>query len=318
MRIGAHESIAGGLHLAFARAEADRAESLQIFTKSGRQWAGKPISDDDAALFRAEARRTGLPVIAHASYLLNLAAPEGEVRVKSVAAFREELERCERLGIPWLVLHPGAHADEAEGIAQAVKAVRQALDETRGLRAGVCLEITAGQGTCIGHRFEHLARLLEGIDAPERTGVCLDTCHLYAAGYDIGTDEGYEETVAAFDRTVGIARVRAMHLNDAKKGLGCRVDRHDHIGDGTLGEATFARLLSDPRWPDVPAVLETPEGRWAQEIALLKALRSAAPQTGARPRKPPRPAARTSKPPTSPKPAKPKTTHKSSRHARSD
>lgn len=275
MRIGAHESIAGGLHLAFARAEADGAESLQIFTKSGRQWAAKPISDEDAARFRAEQARTGLPVIAHASYLLNLGAAAGEVRTKSLAAFREELERCEQLNIPWLVIHPGAHEDEDEGIRLIVEGVRDALAETRGMKAGVCLEITAGQGSSLGHRFEQLARMLEGIDAPERTGVCLDTCHLFAAGYDLATPEGFEATMEAFQRTVGFHRVRALHLNDAKKGLGCRVDRHDHIGAGTLGEAAFERVLNDPRLPDVPAVLETPEGHWREEIALLKALRSA-------------------------------------------
>ena len=274
MRIGAHESIAGGLHLAFARAEEHGGESLQIFTKSGRQWAAKPIAADDARLFRAEAERTGFPVIAHASYLLNLAAPAGDVRTKSLNAFRDELERCELLGIPWLVIHPGAHPDEDEGIQGVIEGVRQALAETKGQRAGVCFEITAGQGSCLGHRFEHLARMLEGVATPERTGVCLDTCHLYAAGYDIATDEGYQDAVTMFSKVVGMDQLRALHLNDAKKGLGCRVDRHDHIGAGTLGESVFARLLTDRRWPDVPAVLETPPGHWDEEIALLKGLRS--------------------------------------------
>jgi deoxyribonuclease-4 len=284
MRIGAHESIAGGLWKAFARAEADGAESLQIFTKSGRQWAAKPLSDEDVRAFRQEAVRTGLPVIAHASYLLNLGAPEGEVRTKSLATLREEVERCDALGIPWLVLHPGANEDVDAGVDLVVAGLRQVLEETRGLQAGICLEITAGQGSSLGHRFEELARMLDGIDAPERTGACLDSCHLYAAGYDLATDEGYAATMAAFERTVGFHRLRALHLNDAKKGLGCRVDRHDHIGDGTLGVATFVRLVGDPRFAGLPAVLETPEGRWAEEIKLLKNLREGAATPPQRPR----------------------------------
>jgi deoxyribonuclease-4 len=277
MRIGAHESIAGGLWKAFARAEADGAESLQIFTKSGRQWAAKPLADDDVRAFRQEAARTGLPVIAHASYLLNLGAPEGEVRSKSLVALREELERCDALGIPWLVLHPGANEDVDAGIDLVVAGLRQVLEETRGLTSGLCLEVTAGQGSSLGHRFEQLARMLDGIDDPDRTGACLDSCHLCAAGYDLSSDEGYAATMAAFAQTVGFRRLRALHLNDAKKGLGSRVDRHDHIGDGTLGVATFARLVNDPRLAGLPAVLETPEGRWAEEIALLKRLRAAPP-----------------------------------------
>lgn len=273
MRIGAHESIAGGLHQAFERAEADGAEALQVFTKSGRQWVAKPISDEDARRFREGQARTGLPVVAHASYLLNLGAPAGEIRTKSLSGLRDELERCEQLAIPWLIVHPGAHEDEEAGLALVIEAVRRTLAETPGLRAGVCLEVTAGQGHSLGHRFEQLARMLDGIDVPERTGTCLDTCHLYAAGYDLGTDDGYETTMSAFDRLVGRSRVRALHLNDAKKGLGCRVDRHEHIGDGTLGMAGLARVVRDRRFSDVPGVLETPEGRYREEIALLKAVR---------------------------------------------
>jgi len=277
MRIGAHESIAGGLHKAFERAVDDGAESLQLFTKSGRQWAAKPITDDDAAAFRAAARATGLPVIAHASYLLNPGAPDDDIRARSIDALRDEVERCDRLAIPWLVLHPGSNPDEGEGLTRIIDGIRQCLDETSGAATGICLEITAGQGNCLGHRFEHLAQLLDGIDRPERTGVCLDSCHLYAAGHDLATPEGYEATMEAFGRTVGWERLRAWHLNDSKKGLGCRVDRHDHIGDGTLGLAVFERLVQDPRFAGLPAVLETPEGRWKEEIALLKSLRDAAP-----------------------------------------
>jgi deoxyribonuclease-4 len=273
MRIGAHESIAGGLWKAFGRAEADGAESLQIFTKSGRQWAAKPLTDEDIRLFRQEAARTGLPVIAHASYLLNLGAPEGEIRSKSLAALREEVERCAALGIPWLVLHPGANEDLDAGVALVIDGIRQVLDETRGSSAGICLEVTAGQGSSLGHKLEELGRMLDGIGDADRTGACLDSCHLFAAGYDLATEEGYTATMDTFEKTVGVPRLRALHLNDAKKGLGCRVDRHDHIGEGTLGLGTFARLASDPRFAGLPAVLETPEGKWPEEIALLKRLR---------------------------------------------
>ena len=274
MRIGAHESVAGGLHLAFERGLADGAEAIQIFTKSSRQWAAKTLSDADVQAFRAAHAASGLSVIVHDSYLINLGADPGETRDKSLSAFRDELERCERLGVSWLVAHPGAHSDEAIGLRQIAHGIRQCFDETRGSTAGVLLEITAGQGTALGFRFDHLQRLLEMVDAPERMGVCLDTCHLYAAGYDIATQEGYERTIEELEATVGARRVKAMHLNDAKKGLSSRVDRHEHIGQGTLGVATFERFVRDPRFEGVSAVLETPEGRWKEEIALLKSLRS--------------------------------------------
>jgi deoxyribonuclease-4 len=275
MRIGAHESIAGGLHLALERAQADGAEAVQIFTKSGRQWASKPIADADAQTFRAAQAACGLPVIVHDSYLINLGADAGELRTKSLAAFRDELERCEKLGVRWLVAHPGAHADAATGLKNIADGVRQSLDETPGFGAGVLLEITAGQGVSLGFRFEHLRELLASIDRPERTSVCLDTCHLFAAGYDLATEAGYAETMEALGKHVGFDRVRAFHLNDAVKGLGSRVDRHAHIGEGTLGEQAFARLMQDPRFGDIPAVVETPEGHWREEIALLRSLRDA-------------------------------------------
>lgn len=280
MRIGAHESIAGGLHHAFERAAADGAEALQIFTRSSRQWAAKALSDSDVAVFRAAHAASGLPVIVHDSYLINLGSEPGEIREKSLAAFHDELARCEQLGLPWLVAHPGAHADEARGLALIAEGISEALRATR--TAGVLLEITAGQGSSLGYRFEHLATLL-GKLGTERVGVCLDTCHLVAAGYDLTTPGGYEQTMEACERLVGLRHVKAIHLNDAKKGVGSRVDRHEHIGDGALGVATFARLLADPRFGDIPAVLETPEGRWAAEIALLKGLRDGAATATAEP-----------------------------------
>jgi deoxyribonuclease-4 len=273
MRIGAHESVAGGLHLAFERGQADGAEAIQIFTKSSRQWASKEITKADAQAFRTAHKASGLSVLVHDSYLINLGADPGDVRAKSVAAFRDELERCGQLGAPWLVAHPGAHADEETGLHQIASALRETLDATSGSGTGVLLEITAGQGTALGFRFEHLRRLLEMTDRPDRMGVCLDTCHLYAAGYDIATAAGYQQTMDELDRLIGAQTVKAIHMNDAKKGLACRVDRHEFIGEGTLGLGTFQRFVRDTRFQGVTAVLETPEGRWKEEIAILKALR---------------------------------------------
>jgi len=305
MRIGAHESVAGGLSLAFERALADGAEALQIFTKSSRQWAAKELTDEDVQAFRAAHTASGLPVIVHDSYLINLGSEPGDIRTKSLDAFRDELERCERLGVRWLVAHPGAHADETTGLRLIAEGIRASLEATAGCQVGVLLEITAGQGTNLGYRFAHLQTLLELIDQPERTGVCLDTCHLYAAGYDIATDEGYAATMAELDATVGASRVKALHLNDAKKGLSSRVDRHEFIGEGTLGLGTFRRFVRDSRFTAVPGVLETPEGKWKHEIAVLKALRDGTPlpvdvaaSPDTTPEKPPKPV----------KPAKTKTT----------
>jgi deoxyribonuclease-4 len=276
MRIGAQESVAGGLHLAFERGVADGAEAVQVFTKSSRQWACKELSPEAVAAFRAAQAATGIAVICHDSYLINLGSEPGEVRSRSLQAFQDELGRCAQLGISWLVAHPGAHENEERGLQLIAEGIRTSLDMTQS-GTGVLLEITAGQGVALGYRFEHLRRLLDLIDRPERTGVCLDTCHLYAAGYDIATDEGYARTMAELEATVGSARVRAIHINDSKKGLGCRVDRHENIGQGTLGVETFARFVRDARFAHTVGVLETPEGRWKEEIALLKSLRDGRP-----------------------------------------
>jgi len=257
MLLGAHESIAGGVAKAFARAEADGADCLQIFTKNARGWAAKPLEPPEVALFRAEARRSGLPVLAHCTYLVNLAAQDEALRAKSRAGFADELSRCDALGVPWLVLHPGAHADAEAGIALIAEGLDLALGKAAS--AGVLLEVTAGQGTSIGHRFEHLSRILERTRWRDRVGICLDTCHLYAAGYDIGREDGYRATLQQLDRAVGLSRVKAIHLNDCKKPLGCRVDRHEEIGRGELGLAPFGFFLQDRRLSKVLGVLETPE-----------------------------------------------------------
>lgn len=270
MILGAHESVAGGLSKAFERAEADTAECLQIFTKNARGWAAKPLEATEIEAFHSEARRTGLPAIAHCTYLVNLSSEDETLRAKSREGFTDELARCATLGIPWLVLHPGAHKDPAVGIGLIADGLNGALEKTSS-SAGVLLEVTAGQGVSIGHRFEQIAAILSKVEDRSRTGVCLDTCHLYAAGYDIGTAEGYAATMKELDATMGVGRIRAVHLNDCKKPLGCKVDRHEEIGDGELGLAPFAFFLDDARLEKVLGVLETPEP--TKYKASLKKLR---------------------------------------------
>jgi len=275
--IGAHMSIAGGAHLAFARGEETGCAAIQVFTKNASQWRGKPIAEEEAAAFRAAWKASPIgPVIAHDSYLINLAATDEAMWRKSIAAFLDEMQRCALLGIPELVMHPGAHlgAGEEAGLQRLAAAFRQIFAEAPP-EVAVLLENTAGQGTCLGYRFEHLAEILERV--PEgRFGVCFDTCHAYAAGYDLATAEGFAAVMAEFDRRIGLERLCAFHLNDCKKGLGSRVDRHEHIGQGAIGEAGFAALMRDGRFAAVPKILETPKGECGEcdrmNLALLRRL----------------------------------------------
>ncbi len=255
-------SVAGGLDQAPLRGRAVGCEVAQIFTKNSNQWAAKPLAPDEIERFKQAQAEAGVPVLmAHDSYLINLCA-EGDLLAKSEAAFREELERCEALGIPYLVTHPGAHlgAGEEEGLRRMAAVLDRVHAATCGFRSKILLENTAGQGSCVGHRFEHLKRLFDLVREPERLGVCFDTCHALAAGYDLRAPEGYRRVMDEFDHLVGLERLRAFHLNDSKKGLGCRVDRHEHIGRGELGLEAFGALLNDPRLEDRPMVLETPKG----------------------------------------------------------
>jgi deoxyribonuclease-4 len=272
MLLGAHEPIAGGVSRAFERAEADGADCLQIFTRNARGWAAKPLEDDEVARFRGEARRTGKPVAAHSSYLINLCSPDPEIRRKSWSALADELGRCERLGIAGLIFHPGSHPEEAEGIRVVAEGMTRALEKVPG-KVRLLVENTAGQGTALGWRFEHLAAIRAAVPSPHRrrVGVCVDTCHAFAAGYDISTEDGYDRTLRDLDRAVGLSNVRAFHLNDSKKGLGCRVDRHEHIGEGALGVETFRRLVNDARFAAVPGFVET-DSRWKENIAVLRSL----------------------------------------------
>ena len=272
MLLGAHEGIAGGVSKAFARAEADGADCLQIFTRNARGWAAKPLEDEEVEAFRSEARRTRKPVAAHSSYLINCASPDRDIRKKTWAALADELGRCERLGIPALIFHPGSHEKESEGIRLVGEAMTRALEAVPG-KARLLVETTAGQGDCIGWRFEQVAALRDAVPGRmrRRVGVCVDTCHVWSAGYDIETDEGYAATLRELDGAVGLSNVQAFHLNDSKKPKGCRVDRHEHIGQGTLGLRPFRRLVNDPRFAEIPGFVET-DSRWKENIEVLRRL----------------------------------------------
>jgi deoxyribonuclease-4 len=261
-RLGAHLSISGGLPRAVDRAEASGCQALQIFTKSAGQWRARDLPPEEIALFRRRLRQTKIrPVVAHNSYLINLAAIDPGLRQKSIDSLAEELDRAEALGLDGLVMHPGSYTSGTEpgGLAMIGEALAAILAARPRGRTRILLEHTAGQGTNLGHRFEHLAAIIDRLDGSSRVGVCLDTCHLIAAGYDIRSQEGYRETFEQFAKIVGLSRLKAFHLNDSKKPCGSRVDRHEHIGKGCLGLGTFRRLLNDPRFAKLPMLLETPK-----------------------------------------------------------
>jgi deoxyribonuclease-4 len=279
LRLGAHESIAGRLHKAFERAQSVGCDAVQIFVKSNRAWAVQLLSDEEIALFAAKAAETGItPAMGHASYLLNLAAPDAALWTKSRDTLIIELERCEALGLPGLVLHPGSHtgAGEEAGLARVAQALGEVHAATPGFHAQILLETTAGQGTNLGHRFEQLAWLIAHTPQGERLGVCLDTCHAFAAGYELRTPKGYTATMAEFERVVGLERLKALHLNDSKGGLGSRKDRHEHIGRGAIGLEGFRHVLNDPRLDGLLAFLETPKSDDLHEdrenLAVLRSL----------------------------------------------
>jgi deoxyribonuclease-4 len=261
-RLGAHMSIAGGLPRAVDRAEAARCEALQIFTKSAGQWRARPLPPAEIDLFRRRIDETGIrPAVAHNSYLINIAAASPALREQSLASLGEELDRAESLGLDGLVMHPGSYTtgSEQEGLRLIADGLRTLLASRPHGKAKILLEHTAGQGTNLGHRFEHLATIIETLDGSERVGVCLDTCHLLTSGYDLCTPRGYRETFKEFDRLVGIDRIKVFHLNDSKKPCGSRVDRHEHIGKGCLGLEPFRMLLNDRRFAKLPMLLETPK-----------------------------------------------------------
>ncbi len=260
---GSHLSIAGGMHKAVGVAEGLGMGTVQVFTKNQQQWKAPALGAEAVGLWKAECGRVGfVSTVSHASYLINLASPDEVLRRKSIDLFAEELRRCKMLGIPYLVAHPGAHMGEGEeaGLGRIAAAMDELHEMVESPTVTICLESTAGQGTSLGCRLEHLAWIIEHVNRPERMGVCLDTAHLFAAGYDFRGRKyvGFRRKV---ETTVGIERVRVWHLNDSKKDLGTRVDRHEHIGRGFVGLEGFRPILRDKAFKNVPKILETPKGK---------------------------------------------------------
>ncbi len=261
---GAHLSIAGGMHSALLAAERHGMDTVQVFTKNQQQWKCKPLGAPAIDEWKRHHSRLKFKgTVSHASYLINLAATNETFWRQSVALFVEELRRCDQLGIPYLVCHPGAHmgAGENAGISKIVAAVNVIHRALPGMKTLTCLEVTAGQGTCLGWKLDHLAEIIERVDQPKRIGVCLDTAHLFAAGYDFRGARKYAKFMKTLQSTVGFARVKVVHMNDSKKALGSRVDRHDHIGRGLIGLEGFKPFVRDERWNKVPKILETPKGK---------------------------------------------------------
>ncbi|QVL32020.1 deoxyribonuclease IV [Telmatocola sphagniphila] len=259
---GAHMSISGGYHKAIEAAEEFGCETFQMFNKNASQWKGKVLVDEEVELFKDKLSTTKLKhPTAHDSYLINLASPDQALYQKSIDAFCEEIRRSDRFGLQYLVAHPGAHVESGEeaGLERIVSALDEVCETLGEFQVMVLLETTAGQGTTLGHRFEHLGYILKNVKSPDKFGVCLDTCHVFAAGYDISQRSGYKTTFEEFDRTIGLKQLRLFHLNDSKKPLGSRVDRHEHLGQGCIGKTAFELLVQDPRFAKHPMILETPK-----------------------------------------------------------
>ena len=259
MLLGSHLSIAGGLDKALLSGAEYGFQAVGMFVRNQLQWRAPRLDEQAVGTFRRTRRRLGIrAVVAHASYLVNLAG-RADIRARSIAAMIEDLRRCARLGIEYLVLHPGSNPDCTKGIGLIAAALNDIASATPRARPRILLETTAGQGNCIGHRFGQLGEILARLERPDRFGVCLDTCHVFAAGYDLRGPRAYAGTIAGFDREIGLAKLKAIHLNDSKHGLGSRVDRHAHIGHGRLGRRAFAHIVNDLHLADVPMILETPK-----------------------------------------------------------
>ncbi|MGD9854803.1 MAG: deoxyribonuclease IV [Planctomycetaceae bacterium] len=277
---GSHLSIAGGYHKAARAATELGMDTVQLFTKNNNQWRAKALTDEDARLFKAAIKDGGLKIpCAHDSYLINVASPDDALWRKSLDALVVEMERAEALGLAGVVMHPGSYVEssEAAGLKRIIKALNEAVKRTKGFAVEFWLENTAGQGTNLGHRFEHLATLIDGVKDSTRLGVCIDTCHTFAAGYGLRTKSEYKATIDELDKVVGLDRVRAFHLNDSKKPQGSRVDRHEHIGEGELGLDPFRFLLNDKRFAKLPMYLETKKedrGGEPMDAVNLRTLRS--------------------------------------------
>lgn len=275
--IGAHVSAQGGVENAPLNACQIEATAFAFFTKNQRQWVAKPLSEESISAFRKNCEMCGFKpfqILPHDSYLINLGNPDKEALQKSREAFLDEMQRCEQLGLDRLNFHPGAHLNMItvdECLALIAESINITLDKTRGVTA--VIENTAGQGTNLGHTFEQIMQIIEGVEDKSRVGVCLDTCHTYSAGYEIKTKVGLQQVLSDFDRIVGFRYLRGMHLNETKKELNSRVDRHDNLTRGLLGMDLFSVIMNDPRFDDLPLILETPdETMWAEEIILLKSM----------------------------------------------
>lgn len=276
---GAHMSISGGFDKALERGEKINCHTIQIFTKNNNQWKAKEITDKELNKFHSLYDTLHIsPVVAHDSYLINLASPDPELHRKSMEAFFHEMERCEKLRIPYLVFHPGAHTGSGEktGLKKIVQSINLLLKRAKGFKVLLLLETTAGQGTSLGYKFEHLAEIIKMVRQKKSIGICLDTCHIFAAGYDITTRKGYKKTFESFNKLIGIEKLKVIHINDSKKELGSRIDRHEHIGKGYLGLEPFRFLVNDKRFTSIPKILETPKGSDLKEdvgnLRVLKGL----------------------------------------------
>ncbi|MEZ4660057.1 MAG: deoxyribonuclease IV [Caldilineaceae bacterium] len=273
--LGAHMSIAGGVSQALDRASSIGSNAVQIFTKNNRQWQGPPVDEADVARWREEMPAQAIAyAVSHASYLINLATPKDPLWKKSIAAHADEIRRAHAYGVPHVVLHPGAHTGSGEeaGIARIAAALNQVHAETPDCGDTLTLlELMAGQGTTIGYRFAHMRQIIEQVGAPERVGVCVDTCHAFAAGYDLAHEAGYEAMMAELDKEIGLATVKCWHFNDSKGALDSRVDRHIHIGQGAIGTEGFRLILNDPRWDGIAMLLETPKADDLKDDVLNRA-----------------------------------------------
>ena len=275
--IGAHVSASGGISNAILNAEAIGANAFALFTRNQRSWVSKPLAQEEIHTFRTLLSERGFEaryVLPHDSYLINLGSPDEDTLAKSRAAFLDEMHRAQQLGLTMLNFHPGSHLNkisEEECLDQIAREINSALSQTHGVTA--VIENTAGQGTNLGWRFEHIRRIIDGVDDKSRVGVCIDTCHTLAAGYDLSTELGYQFCFDEFESIIGLGYLRAIHLNDSKKSSGSHVDRHETLGNGFLGKDFFARFMHDSRFDDMPIILETPDPtRWKEEIAWLRSL----------------------------------------------
>jgi deoxyribonuclease-4 len=275
--LGAHTSTAGGVSQAIKRAEKLRFTAIQIFTKNNNRWAAKPLNKIEIQNYKSEYSKSNIKfVVSHDSYLINLCAKEIELLEKSRLAFIDELQRCEQLEIPYLNFHPGAHLGQGEevGLKIIAESINIAHEKTKDYKVSSMLELTARQGTSLGYKFEHMRDIIDMVDEKERMSVCIDTAHIFAAGYDIKNEKNYDKVIIDFDTIIGLERLKCFHMNDSKKELGSRVDRHEHIGKGFIGKEGFANIMNDERLTHIPKILETPKGKeQLEDLENLKVLK---------------------------------------------